>query len=372
MTVITEATIKELAGFKSADTPVVSCYLDVDGRRQIRPKDYQLELESLKKRLVASHPGQNFDADFALISDYVATQLDRHGVRGLAMFSCAEKNYWKVIRLPISVANRLSANQSPVVAPLEAIVHQLEPLGVLLVDRQWARMFIFQFGEVVERTELFEALPREYDRRDDASRGSREREQHHIDELAHQHFRHSTEAVFRLFQERGFGRLSIGATDEVYSAVEHELHPYLRERLAPRIHVPVAANETDIAKAAFEIERVVELEREQAAVTKLRDAIGSGNKGVAGLGPVLSALNERRVATLLVSNGFEESGWLCPCGALALRGPKCPVDGQEMERVDDVVSDAVDAALLEGAHIVTCEGNADLDVHGRIGALLRY
>jgi len=178
--------------------------------------------------------------------------------------------------------------------------------------------------------------------------------------------------VLRLFQERGFGRLSIGATDEVYAAVEQELHPYLRERLAPRIHVPVASNETDIAKAAFEIERVVELEREQVAVTKLRDAIGTGKKGAAGLGPVLGALNERRVATLLVSNGFEESGWLCACGALAVRGPKCPVDGQEMERVDDVVSDAVDAALLEGAHVVTCEANADLDVHGRIGALLRY
>lgn len=372
MTVITEASIKDLAGFQSAETPVVSCYLDVDGRRHIRPKDYLLELESLKKQLIASHPGQNFDADLALMSDYVATHLDRHGVRGLAMFSCAAKKYWKVIRLPVSVSNRLSVNQSPVVAPLEAIVHTLEPLGVLLVDRQRARMLVFQFGEVVERTELFEALPRDYDRRDDASRGSREREQHHVDELAHQHFRHSAEAVFRLFQHRGFGRLSIGATDEVYAAVEHELHPYLRERLAPRIHVPVSANETDIAKAAFDIERVVEREREDAAVTKLRDAIGSGNKGTAGLVSVLGALNERRVATLLVSNGFEESGWLCACGALAMKGPKCPLDGQEMERVDDVVSDAVDAALREGAHVVTCEANADLDVHGRIGALLRY
>ena len=372
MTVITEASIKDLASFQSAETPVVSCYLDVDGRRHIRPKDYLLELESLKKQLIASHPGQNFDADLALMSDYVATHLDRHGVRGLAMFSCAAKKYWKAIRLPVSVSNRLSVSQSPVVAPLEAIVHTLEPLGVLLVDRQRARMFVFQFGEVVERTELFEALPRDYDRRDDASRGSREREQHHVDELAHQHFRHSAEAVFRLFQHRGFGRLSIGATDEVYSAVEHELHPYLRERLAPRIHVPVSANETDIAKAAFDIERVVEREREDAAVAKLRDAIGSGNKGTVGLGSVLGALNERRVATLLVSNGFEESGWLCACGALAMKGPKCPLDGQEMERVDDVVSDAVDAALREGAHVVTCEANADLDVHGRIGALLRY
>ncbi len=372
MTVITEASIKELAGFKSADAPVVSCYLNVDGQRQIRPKEYQLELESLKKQVLASHSSDGLDADLALMTEHVRTQLDRHGVRSVAMFSCAPKGFWKVVPLPVPVASRISVNQSPAVGQLEAIVHDLEPLGVLLVDRQRARMFIFSFGEVVERTELFEALPRDYDRRDDASRGSRERERHHVDELAQQHLRHSAEAVFRLFQEKGFGRLSIGATDEVYAAVEHELHAYLRDRLAPRLHVAVTASESEIAKAAMEIERLVERERESAMVAKLRDAIGSGSKGVSGLGPVLAALNERRVATLLVSNGFAESGWSCSCGALATRGPKCPIDGREMERVDDIVSDAIDSALLEGAQIVTCEDNADLDVLGRIGALLRY
>jgi hypothetical protein len=75
MTVITETTIKELASFKSADTPVVSCYLDVDGRRHIRPKDYQLELESLKKQLLATHPGQTFDADFALTSQRISIAM---------------------------------------------------------------------------------------------------------------------------------------------------------------------------------------------------------------------------------------------------------------------------------------------------------
>ena len=34
--------------------------------------------------------------------------------------------------------------------------------------------------------------------------------------------------------------------------------------------------------------------------------------------------------------------------------------------------DAIDAALLEGARVEMCEGNADLDVLGRVGALLRY
>lgn len=372
MTVITEESIKELAGFKSVDAPVVSCYLDVDGRRQIRPKDYQLEFESQKKKLLATHTSHDLEADLALMTEHVRTHLDRHSVRGIAMFSCASEGLWRVIPLPVSVPSRLSVNQSPAVGLLEAIVHDLEPLGVLLVDRQRARMFIFSFGEVVERTELFEALPRDYDRRDDASRGSREREKHHVDELTLQHYRHSTEAVFRLFQEKGFGRLSIAATDEVYAAVEHELHPYLRERLAPRLQVPVSASETDITNAVIEIERRVERERERAMVAKLRDAIGSGSKGVAGLAPVLTALNERRVATLLLSNGFAEAGWSCACGALALRGPKCPMDGQDMQRVDDVVSDAVDAALREGAQIVTCEANADLDVLDRVGAILRY
>ena len=33
MAVITEAAIRELAGFRGQDAPVTTCYLDVDGRR---------------------------------------------------------------------------------------------------------------------------------------------------------------------------------------------------------------------------------------------------------------------------------------------------------------------------------------------------
>jgi hypothetical protein len=40
----------------------------------------------------------------------------------------------------------LTVNHSPAVETLEHLVHELEPLGVLLVDRQRARMFVYQFG----------------------------------------------------------------------------------------------------------------------------------------------------------------------------------------------------------------------------------
>jgi hypothetical protein len=42
-----------------------------------------------------------------------------------------------------------------------------------------------------------------------------------------------------------------------------------------------------------------------------------------------------------------------------------------MERVDDVVEAAVHEALAQGCRVEVCQ-NADLDVAGRIGALLRY
>jgi len=43
-----------------------------------------------------------------------------------------------------------------------------------------------------------------------------------------------------------------------------------------------------------------------------------------------------------------------------------------MERVHDVVEDAIEAALTQGVAVTFCVSDADLDVLGRIGALLRY
>ena len=372
MPVITESAIKELAVFRSEDAPVVSCYVDVDGRRQVRPQDIERRLAALVRDAASGPSGTAISADLERITDHVTNHLDRSGVRGLALFSCAPKGLWEVVGLPVPVANRIVVNQSPALGTLESIVQELEPLGILLVDRQRARMFVYHFGELVERSELFEALPRDYDETDDAGRGQHDRMQDHTDELATQHLRHAAEVAFRLHQDKGFARLTIGASDEVNAAIEPLLHPYLRERLCPRIGVGAGASEPDALAAALRVEEEVERAEEAALVARLRDGVGAGTKAVAGLAAPLDALNERRVSDLLVSEGYTESGWRCSCGALAAVGPTCPVAGESMEHLDAVIHDAVDVALGLGCHVEVCVGNADLDVMGCIGALLRY
>ena len=47
---LTQDAIRSLAGFKGDHAPVVSLYLDVDGRRHVRPKDYEMHLDQLLRQ----------------------------------------------------------------------------------------------------------------------------------------------------------------------------------------------------------------------------------------------------------------------------------------------------------------------------------
>jgi peptide chain release factor subunit 1 len=370
---ITEDSIRELAAFRGQEAPVTTCYLDVDGRRFIRHLDYQHELDILLKSGREQANGNASVADdFRRIEDYVKGGFDRATTRGLAFFSCTAHDLWRVVPVPVPVRSQIVVNSAPAVGQLELVVQDYERMGVLLADRQRARLFVFELGELVERTELIDELPRDYDERGHSDKGHAG-ERQHVQELAHQHLRRAADVAFNLLQEQGFEHFAIGAPDAIAHELEGCLHPYLRERLCGRVSVPVASSPDEIRQAAIELEIEVDRRREAELVARLRDAIGAGQRAVAGLEPVLRALHERRVEQLVVSAGYAEAGWRCgTCDALAPVGPTCPACSSEMHRVTDVVEDAIEDALGQGIRVAICVANADLDVAGRIGAFLRY
>jgi len=369
--VITEDTIRDLAAFRADGVPVTTCYLDVDGRRLHRHQDVEHELDVLLRDVRGRANGTpSVHADLARIETYVRGGFDRSRTRGLAIFSCSDQDLWEVIPLPVPVRSRVIINNVPAVGQLESVVQEHVRFGVLLADRQRARMFVFELGELIDRSELLDELPRDYDTRGERERGD---VAHHVDALAQQHLRRAADAAFRLFQEHGFEHLTVGAPDSTMADLEPLLHPYLRERLCDRISVAANASVDDIRKAALLVESAQERRAEAVAVQRLRDAIGSGHRGVAGLDKVLAVLNERRVDQLLVSDGYSASGWMCtPCGSLAAVGRLCKTCSGEMHEIDDIVVEAVDHAMAQSCKVEVCVDNADLDVLGRIGALLRF
>jgi peptide chain release factor subunit 1 len=368
---ITEDVVRHLAGFKGDGAPVTSCYLDVDGRRYVRPQDYELQLDVMIRQKRDRGPGgKSVDADLGRIEQFVKGGLDRSRTRGLAMFSCSAHDFWRVIELPVPVHNHLAVNDTPHVRELERVIDEYERFAVLLADRQRARLFVFELGELVDRSERFDQLPRHDDDRGD---WKKDHVRDHSAALAHQHLRRAAQVAFDVHQDAGFDHLNIGAPDDNAHELERELHSYLRERIAARVSVPVNARDDEIRLAAMEVEAQVERKKEAAAVERLRNAVGAGNGGVAGLDGVLRALVERRVELLLVSDDFQAPGWRCrSCGYVGLKGRGCPVCNHAMEKVDDVVEEAVEEALAQSCRVETCSQNADLDVLGRIGALLRF
>ena len=368
---INDKVVRELAEFDGDGSPVTSCYLNVDGRANIRALDVERAFERLARR-IADHAGDEPSVadDLQRMTAHVKSGVDRKGVRGLAMFSCSPREMWRVVQLPIPVYDRITVGHAPAVGPLESVVQELRAIGVLLVDRQRARLFIYEMGELVERSELVDELPRDYDIRDQSARGDTSP---HVEELVHQHLRHAAKAAFDLFHDRQVGRVALGGTGEAVAEVEGYLHPYLKERLTERLHVTATASHDEIHDEVLDIQARAERAEEAAMVERLRSAVGARSKGVAGLASTLEALRDRRVDSLLVSSDYQESGWRCAsCGALAAVGPRCAACGNDLERVDDVVEEAVQEALAQSCHVEVCVGNADLDVLGRIGALLRY
>jgi peptide chain release factor subunit 1 len=368
---ITEDDIRSLAAFKGEGAPVTSVYLDVDGGRHIRYQDVLHSADLLLRDVVGKNDGDpSVAADVERVQELLRGGIDRSRTRGLAVFSCSAHDFWRVVELPVAVRNQVVVNHTPYVRQLEVVVDEYERFGLLLADKQRARVLVYELGELLESTELTDELPRAED--DDHSR-RRDQTDSHTSALVHQHLRHAADAAFRIFKDRGFERLIIGAPDEIASELESLLHPYLKERLEARCAIGVNASDDDVRAAALAVEADIERRKESELVSRLRDAVGAHQRGVAGLDDTLRSLVERRVETLVVSHGYTHAGWRCPsCDYIGRIGRACPVCTSEMHVVDDVVEEAVEEALAQSCDVEICVGNADLDVLGRIGALLRF
>jgi peptide subunit release factor 1 (eRF1) len=374
---ITGGFIRDVARFTDERAPVTSCYLDVDGRRYVRPQDLEPHLDALLRKgrqkvpVDADRSAQaSVEADLHRISDLVRGGLDRSSTRGLAVFSCSAAGYWQVLELAVPVPNLIVVAPTPHIRVLESIVEHNLRFAVLLADRQRARLFLFELGRLVEKQEHFDALPRHDD---DGGQWGKDHVAGHTAEAAARHVRRAAQATFEFYKEQAFDHLVLGAPHELARELEGDLHPWLRDRVVARLSIPVGAPEDEIVSTALEVEARVEREREAALVERLRQALGSGNGAVAGIGDVLEALVARRAETLLVSEGYEAPGWRCRgCAYVGIRGRRCPMCEAEMEQVDDVVEEAVQEGLAQSCRLAICRDNADLDVLGRIAALVRF
>jgi peptide chain release factor subunit 1 len=357
------------------DRPVVlSLYLNLDPSEFATPPARKTAVRSLideaerrlRERNGLSHEDRvALQASLERASNFLENELPTDGAHGVAVFSSEAADLFEALKLPRAVPNQVFIGYSPLVGPL-ARLERRERWCVALVNRRDARILRGSPESLREVEQIHDEVFGQHDQ----GGWSQARYQRGVEKEKDDHLKNTGDALMRHFKRQPFERLIVGGPREVVTAFESKLHQYLQERLAGRIEVDVEhSNPDEVLEAARPLLEELERTRELEALERL------GERGVTGVEDVLPPLHERRVEILLLDEQFGGvPGVQClVCGWLGLDGDRCPADGSELIRLDDLTEAMIELSVQQAAELLPVRHERGaLEAHGGAAALLRF
>jgi peptide subunit release factor 1 (eRF1) len=373
--VTTKQHLRELAGLRPDGHKVLSVYLNLDPSEFPTQRDRKIEIESLldvaeralREDGLPHDQREELKRDVERVRSWFDREFDASGARGVALFASSGIDLFEVLRLGRPIRSEVTIDDSPFIEPLAGMPGG-DGYSVLLINRQLARILAGGRDGMREVVSLVDDVHRWHDQ----GGWSQARFQRGIQKETQDHLKHAGEELFKLFKRGAAQRLIIGCPDEMRGDVEHNLHSYLRERIAGRLEIDVKARPAEVAREAAEIIDRDEQERERHWLDRLQSGLGRGDRAVAGLAATLEALNEQRVEALLVEDGYRDEGYVSPrADFLSTESGQSPA-GEELQKRDDVIESAMERALEQSAEVVVVRHHPDLEALGSIAAVLRF
>jgi hypothetical protein len=376
---LTDDTLRTLSEVEADEPVVVSLFFDLDPAQLATPAARATQITSLLSDLDAllGAPDLSRDAAGELKRDRDRIErwlrdddLDVGGAAAVAIFSSAALDVFEVVGLPDAVGAAVHLDQRPILEP----VMGLEDDGdwcVLLATRDSARLF--RGGP----TGIREIRNVQSDVKNQHSAGgwSQARFERSVEQEVEWHLERVTDLLFRHFKRRPFDHLIIGANREsLRPALEDETHAYLTERIRGWVDIDEKlASEAEVFEAVRELMDAHVEQQERELLERFAAERATDGRAAEGLEPVLAALVERRVETLLVVEGATAAGTKCvTCGWLGPAGQRhCSVDQTALDSVDNIVEPAIQAAIQQAAAVHVLKHD-DSPVPGPVAALLRY
>ncbi|MCX7854755.1 MAG: hypothetical protein N2556_02045 [Anaerolineae bacterium] len=368
---IDETELRNLAQFQ-AERPILSVYLDVDPTRHTS-EEYLLSLRNMLKRA----EGEAAPEDVQAVQRYFEHEYDWSG-RGVAVFSCAAADFWRVYILPLPVASGVTVARRPYISPLAALLDTYERYAVAVVNREGVRVLLFHLGEPIQE-EGFEGEEVKKLKRGRGSSGGAERRggapsgSRHMEEVAMRNLRQAARVVEQFWRQHNPRRLILAGAEPTVSQFRALLPKALQEAVVGTMSVDPGDNGRALRDRSLQVLRRVEEEREAALVDAVITAAAKGKGGVLGLDDTLSTAQEGRVRTLIILRDFHAPGYRCTsCGYLTtVEMDHCPFCGGAFAEIPDAAEAVVTRVVEDGGEIEVVDHHPLLERAG-IGALLRY
>jgi peptide subunit release factor 1 (eRF1) len=370
--------IEQIRSFRSTDHPVVSVYLNTDGKTGSK-KEVETRLKEMT-RLARVQIEADLRRDYrreALaeiqrVEDHIVKYYKEFNVRGLALFSCSAAGFWHEVELPRPPRNRFQVGDAAYVRPLHFQEIEYHRFCTALVDKNDARIYLIHKGTILEYKRIADAVPARIRRGGwsgyDEKRTARKRD-HKINE----HFHHVADTLFELYKRDQFEWLILGCKGEFLAEFKGTLHSYLREKLAAELDLPVDTPEHEVLERSARVEKGLVYKDHCHQVERLQHAVASGGMAVAGLEATLRYLNAQGLDTLVVARDFQTPGAVCShCGYLGILDRVCPLCSVNMVEIPDVVTAVIDRSLEHNCGVLQVYEGVGLENSGQIGAFVRF
>jgi peptide chain release factor subunit 1 len=370
---ISQEDIQELLALDAGDAKVTSLYLNVDTSQQ------SSELIKKQARALMKEAGVS-DKEADAIEQYLDFTYD-WTKPGLAVFAAGDLDFFRAFPSAISFRNRVRLGRRPYVKPLNHLLDHYAYYGVIVVDRIGAKFFEYHLGELQDASGTMGDDVRKQKLGGGSSRGGgtssatgRRGGQggRHEEEVVNRNMRDAAAAASDFFARKPIRRLFLAGTTENLALYRDYLPKQLQSCIAGTFPADMTAGEHEIRERSLAMLQEANAERERKMVETMITTAAKGGNAVVGLDATLKALNDGRVQTLVVSDGYRVRGYRDDnTGYLSAYEGESPF-GTAVAATDDVVEAAVSRAMELGGHVEIISDDQALEGVGRIGALLRY
>lgn len=390
------ATLRGLADM-SDDIGVLSLYATADptdeGSQPAWQARVRKDLKRVRDELRKSSPRDRFSTIGNRLNELnqdVEAVLDaRAPGRGRAMFATLSNGHVERLTVQMPLSDQVEMGPRPALRPLLTAWSAAPPAGCVAVGAHEVRLVDIRMGSVTEVATI--AHPEDLaDRRELTGKGhATPTTTHHSSASHHDLFDKREED--RLLQylhtlgprvadharEFGWECVVIAGDPKNVHAVAETIPEHLGADVVRTHHTATSLSATKLAGVVREPLDKARIARYGRLAERVRNAAMSDNSdaGSCGLSRTLAALNEGRVAHLLLSADGAWTGNRTPDGRLVAESETVPdVDPQALEPEPRLDERMIDMALREGARVTVLDGSAAeplADTDG-IGALLRW
>ncbi|MCX6055858.1 MAG: hypothetical protein NTZ74_13285 [Chloroflexi bacterium] len=248
----TETSLRKIKDF-SAHDPVVSLYLNTEPTLG-NAETHRLRLRNMLKDLPLEKDVESIEAFFNHRYDWAG--------RAVAVFSCAPAHFFEYLPIALPVKDYIKIGSRAEIEPLEDLLEDFNDLGVILIDKQGARLFHFHLGELLEQEGILGDTVKHVKNGAASSthglRGGAIDSARNAQEVIDRNLRESRDFAIKFFESRQIRQIMIGGSEDNIAQFKSHLSKKWSNLIVGTFAMSMNATHADVINKIFQMSRDIQ------------------------------------------------------------------------------------------------------------------